>query len=911
MNRTGICGCCDGIKAETPGTIVNRPGLSMVAYRTGTWAQFRTSMLDTLSTSSSLALLKTRSADDFTIALLDAFAVVCDILTFYSERSANEHYLGTATDVVSIRELGKLVGYKLSPGVAASVALALTIQAPPPSLPGPPGQSPQPALVPPVIPVPEGLQAQSVPDPGQQPVTFETVAAIEARFGWNALRPRITRSLAANAANAAPGHLRLVGLIGSISVGDWLLVLVNSGSQGPTAGVNRVARVALDNTTQTTLVTFEGNGPAPVLDLDPSAASPPLSGTLGNAAIQTAIKGFRWPDQTELVASATKIQWPLLQLEDNINALNSLLSSAAVQVFKLGVRAALFGHNAPLYTSLPTYLTIGKSDVGGVLSDWDSTPATIASDPSGTPGRVSLDQVYPTLVAGGWVVLQSPSLQAPLVRQIASSRALSRTGFMLSSKVTQLELQGDTSAVGGLAIRTTTILGSDDAFIVAEEPLTQPISGALITLSSAQLGLHPGQQVVITGAALDQSARTASEVRTIVGVALVDGFTQIALDLDLTHAYDQASVTINANVAPATQGASKSEILGSGSGAAAYQRFSLKQPPLTYVSAATPSGTASTLKVRVNGVLWDESPWLAGRGSTERVYATTLDERGNTVVQFGDDAENGARLPSGQNNVTATYRQGIGSAGNVRAGQITTLLTRPPGLQGVINPLPASGGGDPESIEAGRRNVPVTMRALDRVVALEDVGDFARASAAIAKAEAVWAWDGRRRVACVTVAGTGGATLDPASKPFGNLVKALRAASDGTIPIVLCSYVPRTFSVGATLTVDPTLDADAVLAVAKDALRTAFGFDARDFMQPVYRSEVIAVLQGVPGVISLTLDSLRIADEFEFIDAIMLFRRALQAEGLFAQPPSLVGGVLVGAQLLTLETGPLPSVVHT
>jgi hypothetical protein len=104
-------------------------------------------------------------------------------------------------------------------------------------------------------------------------------------------------------------------------------------------------------------------------------------------------------------------------------------------------------------------------------------------------------------------------------------------------------------------------------------------------------------------------------------------------------------------------------------------------------------------------------------------------------------------LPSGQNNVTATYRQGIGSAGNVRPGQITTLLTRPPGLQGVINPVAAGGGGDPESIESGRRNVPVAMRAVDRIVALEDVRDLARASATIHKAEAVWAWDGRLRVA--------------------------------------------------------------------------------------------------------------------------------------------------------------------
>jgi hypothetical protein len=340
MNRTGICGCCDGIGSETPAPIGNRPGLSQIAYRAGTWAQFKASMLDALSTAPSLIALKTRSDDDFTIALADSFAVVCDILTFYSERSANEHYLRTATDVVSLTELAKLVGYKPAPGVAASTPLAITIQAPPASLPGPPGKVPVPQFVPPVIAVAAGLQAQSVPDPGQQPVTFETVAPIDARWGWNALRPRITRPLAADSTNAAPGHLRLKGLIGSLSIGDWLLVLVNQG-QTPATGVQRIAAITPDTTTQTTLVTFEGSGPNPVLAADPTASPPILTGMPGDAAIAAAIKGRLWTDQTQLVAGATKLQWDLSQLEENINAFNTappITSAPAVQVLKLDVQ---------------------------------------------------------------------------------------------------------------------------------------------------------------------------------------------------------------------------------------------------------------------------------------------------------------------------------------------------------------------------------------------------------------------------------------------------------------------------------------------------------------------------------------------------------------------------------------------
>ncbi|MGO9221897.1 MAG: hypothetical protein ACLP5E_29635, partial [Streptosporangiaceae bacterium] len=119
MSDPAPCGC-EGIAAQTPATIGNRPALSAISYRSGTWAQFKASMLDALSTSPALAGLQTRSDDDFTIALLDAWAVVCDILTFYQERIAIECYLRTATEVVSVGELAKLIGYKLRPGLAAA-----------------------------------------------------------------------------------------------------------------------------------------------------------------------------------------------------------------------------------------------------------------------------------------------------------------------------------------------------------------------------------------------------------------------------------------------------------------------------------------------------------------------------------------------------------------------------------------------------------------------------------------------------------------------------------------------------------------------------------------------------------------------------------------------------------------------
>src|SRR5271157_4979677 len=121
-----LCGCCAGVTQATPAVIANRPGLPAIQYRVGTYSSFLETMLAALSASSvpALAGLRTRSTGDFSIALVDAWSEALDILTFYTERLANEAYLGTAIEGRSVFELARLVGYKPSPGVSASTVLA-------------------------------------------------------------------------------------------------------------------------------------------------------------------------------------------------------------------------------------------------------------------------------------------------------------------------------------------------------------------------------------------------------------------------------------------------------------------------------------------------------------------------------------------------------------------------------------------------------------------------------------------------------------------------------------------------------------------------------------------------------------------------------------------------------------------
>ncbi len=122
------CGCCAGTTAQTPATIDNRPGLPSIAFGPASIRSLRLRCWPRLSSQDRPALrgLRTRENDDFTIALLDAFASMADVLTFYSERIANEAYLRTATERRSVLELARAISYELAPGVAADVLLAFT-----------------------------------------------------------------------------------------------------------------------------------------------------------------------------------------------------------------------------------------------------------------------------------------------------------------------------------------------------------------------------------------------------------------------------------------------------------------------------------------------------------------------------------------------------------------------------------------------------------------------------------------------------------------------------------------------------------------------------------------------------------------------------------------------------------------
>ena len=238
--------------------------------------------------------------------------------------------------------------------------------------------------------------------------------------------------------------------------------------------------------------------------------------------------------------------------------------------------------------------------------------------------------------------------------------------------------------------------------------------------------------------------------------------------------------------------------------------------------SATPGGVSlDASRCSVNGVRWDEAPGLYGQPApTAQVYATRRHDDGTTVIQFGDGRP-GATVPTGTGNVTATYRMGAGVAGRV-ARRHADVGTRPPArAERRVEPARRTGGARPRGDARTRAsNAPTTVRTFGRAVSLLDFADLVRASGEVAKAQAIWLWDGLDRAVHLTVAGqSAGMFADADLRRLGAALA--RRASPAT---ACCSANFARFCVllSATIEVDRHyVRADVLAAVAAAAARRA------------------------------------------------------------------------------------------
>ena len=857
MEQLNDCGCC--VSSPLPSAVENRPGLERVRYRIGTHSEFLSGALAALSDESFAVLrrLTTREPGDFTLALLDGWAAVADVLTFYQECLANEAWLRTAGERDSVIRLAGLVGYRPKPGVAAQTLLSFLLD--------------EASGAPTGVTVVTGTKVQSVPGDGQKPQTFETIEPLEARAEWNSLRPAVTAP-----ARIATGVTRLFirGTSSQLQPGDGILIVGDERDHGGPAGEDRwdfrtlIGAIPDDQANRTCLLWERGLGEDGVPPPNENVRVLALrlrAGLFGHNAPDPRMMGFTAEQKEKLMDGD---EWrgfapdgKLIELDNSYPKVIApgwlVLASSAGRVEAYKAQSvthpsrAAFGISGKVTRIVPDTarnlhlfprretIVFAQSEqleiAAGPLVEpaQDSIAARVARDPAllaPVEGAIiDIGRLVAPLAAGRKVVVSGKRLR---VRVAAAPLALnSPRGERSLARGDSLIVLGRPSARERL-VRWR--LRTDDGI---EGEVTAASSGLILTASA------DGDPVISEAGVVAECSGNPS--------------TLVLASPPLANLLDRPTVTISANVAAATHGETVVDILGSGDAAQSGQAFALRQAPLTCVPSRAGTGAASTLEVRVNDLLWQEVSSLFGRAPDERVYSMKTADDGTVTVQFGDGVR-GARLPSGIQNVRARYRRGTGLDGLVAAGQLTTLLTRPPGLKSVVNPFAAAGAEDPEQIDGARQNAPLAMLTLDRVVSLEDYENFTRAFAGIDKALATWTWDGRAQGVFLTVAGPRGAEVPRTVAEA--LIAAIHGAGDPFVAIRVESCEIVRFRLAGRLTVQPDYEPALVLDAASTALREAFSFAHRAFGQPVMLSEVIAVIQSVPGIVAVNLAAFHRAD---------------------------------------------------
>jgi predicted phage baseplate assembly protein len=912
---TETCGCCEGIQILTPQSTVNRPGLTALNYRVGTHGAFLETMLArlsnvtvdapgadgiTLETFAPLLGLTTRDTGDFSIALLDGWATVADVLTFYQERIANEGFLRTATERRSILELARLIGYALRPGVAATVYLAYTIDEDRSVTP------PKPIAT--TIPI--GCRSQSVPGPGELPESFETAEEIEARSTWNALQPRMTRPQTKD--SVLQSGLFLSDIATNLKPNDPLLIDFAEADPAPTPF--RVKEVIPDAANNRTQVILRSWAPMP-------NALPKLSLVGAQQGFDKILKSLealpsipppnalqlRQSTKTVFAEDADVFPRLLTTIRPRLaESLYPALQNAAVtapqqiKVYALRVTASLFGANAPreVLETTPTVITgewpvVEVLDVIG-LRETAAAPNRIKHE---EPGVLWLDGSYDKIQPNSWLIVETEKTNLTennvLVAQAKNANAaLSRSDYGISAKSTRIalapapgtaeeaqwitaDLETITPVDGNvpadtadfLAIRRTAVYAQSEELSLAEVPVTDSLNGAEIELNDLYDGLEAGRWLMIAGERDDPGLSETSGVRAAELLMLQGAdnrydaqlpgdkmHTFLRLAKEMAYSYKRDTVTIYGNVVKATHGETRNETLGNGDGSQSLQSFALKQPPLTFVSAPTPSGVDTTLEVFVNDVQWHEADTLAGLGPKGRNFISKTDDVGKTTVVFGN-GEQGARLPTGMANVKSTYRNGIGKPGNVKAERISLLQTRPLGVKSVINPLSASGGADKESRDQARENAPLAVMSLDRLVSVQDYADFTRTFAGIGKAAARKLSDTKHQLVHVTIAGADDIPIDATSDVYQNLLIALRKFGDCDLPVQLELRELVVLVLSANVRLATDYQWEPVATEIRAALLDAFGFQKRALGQPALLSEFISAIQKIKGVVYVDVDS--------------------------------------------------------
>jgi len=166
----------------------------------------------------------------------------------------------------------------------------------------------------------------------------------------------------------------------------------------------------------------------------------------------------------------------------------------------------------------------------------------------------------------------------------------------------------------------------------------------------------------------------------------------------------------------------------------------------------------SRMSLKDDDEKWNVRRDLLGSDRFATDFVVEMEQDGRAQLRFGDGVL-GKKSAEGTT-FDVEYRVGNGRAGNVGADKITRIVCAFQDICGVRNPLPATGGTDPETMEEVRQFAPHTFRRQQRAVTEADYAEMTEQHPEVQKAAAVFRWTGSWHTAFVTVDRKGGWKVD-------------------------------------------------------------------------------------------------------------------------------------------------------
>lgn len=383
------------------------------------------------------------------------------------------------------------------------------------------------------------------------------------------------------------------------------------------------------------------------------------------------------------------------------------------------------------------------------------------------------------------------------------------------------------------------------ARLVGWDTNTTPLTGVTVPLDSLPSSLVKGRVVIVT-------TPTAARKTTVALVDPTSSPPTIHLADTLPAGATLGTLVIAANVVSAGHGETvPTRVLGSGDGTRSSPSFTIEVAGVSFVAdAEAENGVRAAVTVQIDGRTWAQVDRLADAGPTDAAYTARMTEDGHLKLDFGDGT-NGRRLPTGVNNVRATYRRGVGATGNLAAKSLLKPARPHRLLDAVAQPIAASGGADMEDASAIRTSAPATLLTLGRAVSLSDFALLVRSHSSVAQAAAFSKPSGRGRSdnVEVVVIPAGGAAF---TSELGATLQVFAETGAGPgVAVLVRAYEPVIVSLRVNLRIDPEeYDTEVVRASVVSALEQAFSIAARKLGDALYVAAAYRVVEAVTGVMS-------------------------------------------------------------